>query len=610
MYTILLVGHRCSGKTSISDALAYRGYACFDLDREIETLTSSSPEEIIASDEGHFRELEVQTLNALHSQATLDEDSRPRIISVGAGCLSFPEDAIIIWISRKNWSNIAAQERERLKIEMSFEEEIAWMCATREPVWKRRAHLKIDVPSGRSFDRIVEKVAVSIEQLLRVSQSEFAKKTWIVASQRDLERAINDVNIFDFAGIECRSDLVQSPPNIKKMIASLRHFDPDWLSARSNAMVFDIDIKYIGDVLSRNILGDLEPRQLILSVHPDRVDPIDLEQLIAAGRALQERHPNWTNIVFKYAPLVESFDQLGFAKALVHPLAKAGLQITFLAQGKTFRFYRILNLTTNITNYIPARINEGNDPSFLGYDLQDWLDHIDVNEASNFQALIGEDIERSQGSFWHGQQSRKAKLSDSYLKIPMRASELESGLAQCVNIGIHQLSVTSPLKKNFAMPEKKGIPRSYALEILDTPDQAIRMANTLQYDGEKWLGLDTDVEGMLAQLNELKLEKGSVALFGKGDVSRAIRAAIDQTQWKLVYHTGSREGWLDIPAKVDLVVNASGREAFEGAPKCTFWVDLHYRNTLEHTEAIYSNGDLFFEAQGRAQRKFWKLEGA
>ncbi len=614
MKTILIVGHRCSGKTSIVDALKNEGYTTFDLDREIESSQKLSPSQIIADNESRFREIETKTLARLCEH----KDPTPRIISVGAGCLEFPHNAAVIWVYRDAWSHVAKNERDRLKPEMSFEEEVAWMRAIREPVWKRRAHLKIDIPDGRRFDRVVEKVAESIALLIRVAESDFAKTTWIVAPQQDIERAMIDVDLFGLAGIECRSDLVQHVPERENMIASLRHPDPDWLSARVSAKIFDIDIEYLPSVLDSQVLNDLDPRTLILSCHPDRVDPIDVERLIKAGRAVSESNPLWTDLVFKYAPKVETFDQLGFARALILPIQNAGLSLTFLPQGQRFRFFRILNLHTNTTNYIPSRLNCCHQSHIAALDLQDWLDHIDTNPQTKYRALIGDPVDGSQGSFWHNRENREENENTSYLKVPMSNDEVESGLAQLLSLGIDELSVTSPLKKHFALNGHQGIPKSYGIQILETPDTDIRFANTLKYVNRKWTGIDTDYIGMLSALEELKgrgIDKGTIALFGRGDVSRAVLAAIKESDWQVVYHTGARDGWVEeltssennteLPASVNLIVNMSGSAAFDGACKCDAWIDLHYNNTQIHPAAIYFTGDTFFEAQAKAQRKFW-----
>ena len=244
------------------------------------------------------------------------------------------------------------------------------------------------------------------------------------------------------------------------------------------------------------------------------------------------------------------------------------------------------------------------------FDLQDWLCHIDDNENTFYRALVGDPVDGSQGSLWHNRKSRKQHENASYLKIKMTHDDVESGLAQLSSLGINQLSVTSPLKKAFALGSREGVPKSYGMQILETPDDRIRFANTLSFDGQKWHGLDTDWVGMMSAFEELKehgITKGTIALYGRGDVSRAVLAAIKATAWEVVYHTGARDGWVDAPASVTLVINMSGREAFEDACRCEAWIDLHYNNTVSHPSALYFSGDTFFEAQANAQREFWLL---
>jgi hypothetical protein len=60
---------------------------------------------------------------------------------------------------------------------------------------------------------------------------------------------------------------------------------------------------------------------------------------------------------------------------------------------------------------------------------------------------------------------------------------------------------------------------------------------------------------------------------------------------------------------VVLVVNASGRDASEGAPACEAWLELRYRNLppASSMAQFYFNGMTFYKHQAMAQRRIWEL---
>ena len=103
----LLVGHRGTGKTHILKLLKAsmsqfgQEVLCFDLDKEVETSTGQTLQQIFEKEgEQKFRELEEKTLfrflyEAMKSQKII-------FVSLGAGyCGKIPEKAKVIWIKRK-----------------------------------------------------------------------------------------------------------------------------------------------------------------------------------------------------------------------------------------------------------------------------------------------------------------------------------------------------------------------------------------------------------------------------------------------------------------------------------------------------------------------------
>lgn len=611
MKSILLVGHRATGKTTICRGLRTFGFECLDLDEVIEKESNRTPEAWVRESEMKFRSMEIETIKRLVSET----GTTPRVISVGAGCLSLPRSALVIWISRDGWAHTAAAQRARLRDDLSFEEEVAWMKANREPTWRARAHVKIDIPQGRAPHRVIDTVGTLIEWLLGVPTKNDVKKIWIVATGRTLDRAMVDVEHFGFEGIEVRDDLMSTPIEAKNILASVRTAGSGWISQHPQAVAYDIDVELVADVLARGDLDDLEPRQLLLSSHPGRVDPIDIERLIAAGRTIEAQRPEWASrLVFKYAPLISEFDQLGLASALIEPLRRSGLKTSFLPQGELSSFLRPIIASENATNYLPSRLKPtrigGGEETITPFDFQDFLPFL-IGDVTQYRALIGAHASWSQGDVWHRRRALQEGRTVGYLKVDVpHEAQLEACLNQLLDRGVEELSVTSPLKKFFAYDVTQLAAnelRPYAQQLVNVPESRIAFANTLRYQDGRWSGIETDSVGMLAALHEIEatITPGPVAVIGRGDVSKAVRTAIDASEWTLGLHVGAREGWGEVTDRFALIVNASGTPQFHGAPKSDAWLDLHYVGTVACDDRLYFTGDRFFEAQAEAQWDWW-----
>ncbi len=617
---VILVGHRCVGKTVTGARLAaLMGRTHVDLDAAIERETGERCETLVSADEPAFRALELSTLERVLQQTDV-------IVSCGAGISELPDGPLVVWLQRDGWEATALNERARLRPQMSWTDEVAWMCTTREPRWLAAAHLFVNVPRGRAPDRVAHEIATYV-RWLDGPLSDFARKTWIVpATPAELDRAARDANVFGLAGVEVRSDVITPfrRPGVATL-ASVRTDDIDWIeAAAAEADAFDVDLANL-DAFVRSGALRSEPRPLVLSAHPLGVDPDDVTALATAGRRVQVEHPAWApGLSLKYAPQVQGFADIGVGRAAIAPLRRAGIGVTYLPQGAEFAWTRPLFLDTNTTNYVAASLRAsrvGLDKlSRTPWDLQDWLPHLVDPAPRRWDALIGHPVAQSQGDIWHRRAALEAGEHAGYVKVDVPEDQFDAALALLEELGVHGISVTSPFKSRIAFI----CPNDAAFgELLNedarwaaAKDEApVRSGNTLVRRADRWLVTDTDEVGMAASLawfEQREIGPATIAMFGGGGVRGAATRAIDGSDWFLVYRCRARDGWpQDKPPFVTLVVNAAGPSApsRDNPPRSRAWLDLHYADVAEPPEGVvHLIGDVFFDAQAAAQRAFWRDE--
>lgn len=577
----LFIGHRTTGKTTLARELARRGLSVVDLDEVIEASQQMTCAEIIASSEERFRELERTTLESLAG----DDHREPRIIVVGAGCLSLPHQPVAVWLQRDGWVDSARTERARLRPNMSFEEEVEWMRSTREPVWTARADLLFDIPRGRRVERSVD----MLETLLLWidgAPGAIARKTWLVApDSASLQRCQALVRRLGLAGIEMRSDLIGDPsPNLDvPVLASLRTADSSWLhEAWHRHRRMDLDLEFAE---MHEQLEDLDDTSLIFSAHPaeDEWAP-HLEALLGLAKSRDAQT--------KFAPTSSS------AEGVRDILEQSAQVETVIVQGLQWAWMRpALAAHRNRLNYLALGLagHRLGDESTPPFDLRDWLPHLSAGHTTRFDALVGQPAWPSQGDLWHRRAAiSRGKPDWSYIKIDAADDDFAPTVELARLYGVRGFSVTSPFKPDAAM-----------LVGSDTP------LNTLVHRGGRWQGCDTDRVGMKAQLEWISVQfdvSKTCSLLGKGGVSAAVLRGIEDAGWTLVDHRGAREGWTGEEEQVDVLINGAGKWGYEVAshPPCKVWLDLHYANTQPPpVDAVHVVGDVFFDAQAAAQREFW-----
>jgi shikimate kinase len=603
---IILIGHRGSGKTTLGTLAASALALSFtDIDSEIESKTSRTAADWVEHDEPGFRSLEVRTL--LEVAASNDTG----IISCGAGLhiseafkQTFDRPVLWIWIQRDGWEQSAAALRKRLKPDLPFSDEYRWMVETREPVFAMYADAKLHIEYGCNEESAAHRLLAIINSLCSTLQSQNFKHSWIVPqNNEEILKAERLATLFPIAGLEIRSDFETTThlPNLP-YITSLRTADQSFLRRHAEAAAFDMDIQYF----DHSLLGSFRPRPLVISSHPQSVDPAITDGFVNALDLLDVDAPQWLEHTgFKYAPYVQSWEQLSEALSVAHDLRRilkertGSIHFTFLPQGHKWRWMRALLLHENAMNYLALPgLEQDKLPPSLSY----FLPFAAAKKSHRFYAVIGDPVDQSIGDVWHMERNIAAGLFDTaYYKINVSKNELDAALAIIHALNFEGLSVTAPLKR--AVAESAVIENPLDLEA----------GNTLSRTTNGWRLDDSDEKGMDAVLTAIAKQgilAGTAAVYGAGGVSPSVIRSLQRNGWT-VLHVSARDGWSGVAEReVDLIVNAAGPgvAVFDGAPSSNAWIDLHYSsNTAPESVNVYVNGMIFYEAQASEQREIWGL---
>jgi shikimate kinase len=596
--SFLLIGHRATGKSTLGRALAaHRGLRHVDLDEHIATAQGASAAELVAADEPSFRRMEIDALTALLAEP------EATVISAGGGLEQFPAGVRVIWVSRDGWEEHAIEDRARLRPQISADEEITWMRETREPRYRRAAHVRLHIERGCSKAEAATRLALLADWLDGAVASPGARMSWVLPRDADdLPRAAADARLFGLAGVEIRSDRFSDLPALDvPWLASLRTEEDGFFARARGAAAFDCD----STLLSRLDLTGLAPRMLILSTHPDDVYREYFDHLITLPAWIERRWPEWKDsVILKYAPRVKTWTELRYAYQLYKVYEKDGGRITFLPQGKQWNWVRAMRLHgLNQSNYLSTGCEEF---SQLPPGIDHFLPHFQQPGAESFYGVVGNPVEYSYGDILHRALSLHADDGRAaYFKIPLNETEIDNCLHLLPQFGFRGLSVTAPLKTAMVESNFVGC------------EQDLPAGNTLAYIKGSFLLYDTDESGMDAALQEIQadgVEPGPAAVFGAGGVSHAVARALDARGWGPVHRIRARDGWgVHADREFTLVVDASGGGAMHGrTPRARAWLDLRYRDIArapDGCDRVYS-GMTFFKQQARAQRVLWGLAPA
>ncbi len=597
-HSFLLIGHRATGKSTLGHALAKRyGMPFADLDEVIAAAEGVSAAELVSKDEPAFRRMETDALAGLLARG------EAMIIAAGGGLAQIPHGVFVIWMSRDGWEESALDERNRLRPDLTADEEIAWMRETREPHYRRAAHVRMHCERGCSEQEALERLALLASWLPGAVSSPGARMTWILPRDaEDLARASEDVRLFDFAGVELRSDRFSPLPHIDvPWLASLRTEEPGFFARARAAAAFDCD----SSLLRHMDLTGLEPRPLILSAHPDDVYREYFDHLISLPGWIAENWPEWKDfVILKYAPRVKSWTELRYAYQLYKVYEKAGGRISFLPQGKSWNWVRAMRMHRgNQVNYISTGCEE---LSQLPPGIDHFLPHMQQPAAEEFYGVVGHPVEQSYGDVFHRALSLDADAgSAAYFKIPLNGAEIDNCLHLLPQFGFMGLSVTAPLKSVILESNFVGC------------ETDLPAGNTLAYIKGSFLLYDTDEQGMDEALQEIEAAgyaPGPTVVIGTGGVSHAVIRALKTRGWGPLHHIRARDGvHEDANQEYTLIVDASGgRIPREELPRARALLDLRYRDIArapDGCEHVFS-GMTFYKRQALEQRTLWKLADA
>ncbi|MCZ7557466.1 MAG: hypothetical protein M5R41_13790 [Bacteroidia bacterium] len=591
--SLLLIGHRTSGKTTLGRLLAADlTFPFIDLDDEIQSRTGTSAATWVRDDEAAFRTLEVETL------ASVRASTSTAVISAGGGLRDIPADIFVIWIYREGWEEDALATRARLKPDISAEEEITWMKTSREEHYRRSAHVQLRIERGCGIEQAATRLRILADWLISAHASPVMRMSWMRPRDKDdLPRCVAQAKLFGMAGVEIRSDMFNEIPEVPvPVLASLRSKDSGFFARATRADMFDCDTAFIQHLDLRGI----EPRPLIFSTHPDDVYKEFFEYLISLPDFIATSYPAWSaQLMLKYAPRVKSWVELRYANQLYKVHEKAGNRINFFPQGKRWNWMRIQRLFAgNAINFISSGCLERSQlPPGVDY----FLPHCTAKPPVSFYGVIGGQVDESIGDIFHTACAPFSEIDSVYVKIPLAAAEIDNCLHLLPQIGFKGLSVTAPLKR--AVYESNFV----GCEI------DLKAGNTLALIKGSFLLFDTDEDGMTAALEEIKQKgiiPGTAVVFGEGGVSDALCRALAKDGWQTVKTVSARRGWDGQQTEhYNLIVNASGQNASEGAPSCDAWFDLRYR-TIDPAPVqagAFFNGMTFYKHQAAAQRKIWQL---
>ena len=136
-----------------------------------------------------------------------------------------------------------------------------------------------------------------------------------------------------------------------------------------------------------------------------------------------------------------------------------------------------------------------------------------ICNPSSFFGLIGDPINTSLSPIMFNNAFAKANLNSIYVPFTVASGDLKSALSGLKSLGVSGFNVTIPHKVSI-IPE---------LDSIDDISREVGAVNTVTYNDDLLLGSNTDVEGFLRPLKDMKFSlKGKKAsILGSGGAARS-----------------------------------------------------------------------------------------
>ncbi len=163
---IVLIGYRCTGKTSVGRRLSERlGIPFFDTDELVEQRAGRSIREIVEAEGWDlFRRMEKDAIGRLSAH-------QGAVIALGGGAVADPEngetlrpDGVFVWlmadaetIARRMKGDVSTHQRRPSLSRHGLEAEIRELLEERTPMYRQFANVSVDTV-GKGVERVVVEI--------------------------------------------------------------------------------------------------------------------------------------------------------------------------------------------------------------------------------------------------------------------------------------------------------------------------------------------------------------------------------------------------------------------------------------------------------------------
>ncbi len=336
-----------------------------------------------------------------------------------------------------------------------------------------------------------------------------------------------------------------------------------------------------------NLLQNYPKTKFVLSYHGDK----NIETVYATMKRYPAHH---YKIAKKVATSIEALHLLLFAKK--NP------DLTVIPIGDKASFARILSPILGGELHYTYEIEKTAEGQLPLQELTEIYDFSNLTTTTAIYGLIGYPIDHSIGHMYHNRWLQEEKIPAVYVKIPVKAEELQTFMSLANEIGIQGLSVTTPLKE-------KILP---FIDDLDNYSREIGAANTLFLKNGRRIGTNTDGIGAFNALKKRRKAVGAkVIVIGKGAAARAIAYEGEKRGAKVTLIKRGEK----VMEPYDILINATPQDSpifSEEIQKNTLVMDLNYKvkETTLLQEALkkgctLSYGEEMFYHQAEEQKKWW-----